>query len=299
MNAQDSIEQGHNYKGWWQASDNNWYPPEQHPAHSPDQPWNPPEQHPENPLDQHWYTQEFNPLAQFQNTQAPKNGWWLASDNNWYPPEQYPAQSSDQPWNPPAWNPPEQHPANLSAQHLYPLEQHPAHSPGQQWNPPSWDPPALTRKRPYAAIGEKISHSLVPEQGEQVNSASTNNLSPQLWSFAPIESTDGEHDLASFENESDEPSVDYSGLTYLITGMALCIIYIPILIEVLAQHAVLGFTLLSPILPLILTARLWIIRNKIVPSNYIDRRSKVLFTVALLLRILCIFLSIVILFSSS
>nr|WP_240731822.1 hypothetical protein [Egibacter rhizosphaerae] len=42
--------------GWWQASDGNWYPPEQHPE---------------------------GPEVAYQ-------GWWQASDGNWYPPAQHP-----------------------------------------------------------------------------------------------------------------------------------------------------------------------------------------------------------------
>lgn len=58
--------------GWWQASDGNWYPPEQHPS-------------------------KQSAAPALAGPYGP--GWWQASDGNWYPPQSAPGM----PHAPPQW----------------------------------------------------------------------------------------------------------------------------------------------------------------------------------------------------
>jgi hypothetical protein len=61
-------------KGWWQAKDGKWYPPELHPSHRPAQ--------------------------QTSAPGAPFPGWWQASDGKWYPPDLHPSNRVPRSGNP-------------------------------------------------------------------------------------------------------------------------------------------------------------------------------------------------------
>jgi len=107
-------------RGWWQASDGNWYPPELHPDRRERADFVPPHRR-RRILD--------NPFGLPETMQPPEGdglpGWWQASDGNWYPPEMRPGASS--------WSPPQ---ASL----------HASASPGSATTAgsPSWSPPQPT-----------------------------------------------------------------------------------------------------------------------------------------------------------
>src|SRR4051794_8246353 len=64
-------------RGWWQASDGKWYPPEPWEDPSPPPGWWQAE-------DGQWYPPDEHPDPR------KRPGWWEASDGKWYPPEAHP-----------------------------------------------------------------------------------------------------------------------------------------------------------------------------------------------------------------
>ena len=241
--------------GWWQASDNQWYPPELHP---------------ESPA---------------FGTSVTSTGWWLASDNQWYPPELHPNYQVSQ------------------VAHLSEFSQK------TSWAAPiqgSWAEPSnlvVQTAQPetlHSSLGTKLIESLVPEIVHSDTTSEESNRANQLWNFGDVtEANNSATRDGRSETSGDDQEIDLSGSTYLVTGLALVIIYVAMLIEVLNQHAVIGLTILGPIPPLILTARLWIIRNKIQEAGPVADWVQVKIAGALALRVACILMSIVIMFSSS
>ena len=81
--------------GWWQASDGQWYPPQQ--------PQQPPAPAPAPPDATQQIPRVDQPHQATPPAQAPGPGWWQASDGQWYPPQQpapppAPTGSSKLPW---------------------------------------------------------------------------------------------------------------------------------------------------------------------------------------------------------
>ena len=267
---------------WWMASDGNWYPPEVHPD----------------------FPDVYLSESVSANLSEPDTNKDLPATPTWFPPSEPPENSTLE--QAPVGQhqvSPGQQTAYLSQSVLPMLE--PAIGPGQVAGPialpintlvPSSSSPTVA---PYdvgsvagLAGNSQPKDVAVSDQFvlpiEQTGDGSAN--ADHLWNLGEY----GSADAGSGAMHQVTYSVDYRdyGLTFVITGFALLVIYVALLLEVLAHNDVLGLAIIAPLVAAAFTVRTWVIRTKALKSGIVTARIGWFLNIAIGLRILCIVLSI-------